>query len=193
MLEIKSNKALEMGDLYPSTPLTRLMFKFPMLTWRLGLGPLTGKLFMLITTRGRKSGLPRHTMVEYYRKGKHKYAVSGFGEKSDWYRNIQADPNVTIQTSDGTQAAQAVRITDPDELWDAAQLFMQHDPPLTRWYFKSLGIEFDRDALAANVKRIHLLRFDVREDVTPQGQQVDLAWMWPLALVFLLLLRRTRR
>lgn len=193
MPEITPTKPMKMGDLYPSKPLTRLLFKFPLLTWRLGLGPLTGRLFMLITTRGRKSGLPRHTMVEYYRKGERKYAVSGFGEKSDWYRNIQADPRVTIQTSAGTQAALAVRVTDPDELWEAARLFMQHDPPLTQWYFKSLGVEFSREALAEHAERVHLLRFDVLENAAPAGQQVDLAWLWPLALLVTLLLRRRKR
>jgi MYXO-CTERM domain-containing protein len=86
-----------------------------------------------------------------------------------------------------------VHITDPDELWEAAQLFMQHDPPLTQWYFKSLGIEFNREALAANAERVHLLRFDALDDAAPVGQQVDLAWLWPLALLVLLLMRRVRR
>lgn len=185
----------DMQSLYPDRPLTRLLFKAPTLTWRLGLGPLSGKLFLLLTTTGRKSGLPRQAMLEYYRHNGRKYVVSAFGERSDWYRNLQKNTRVTTQTNDGTESVYAVRVTDADELWQVLQTFMQHDAPLTRWYLNSNAVEFSREAVAANRDRLHFIRFDPRLDAAPTGQDVDLAWIWPLTMLvalFVLILGKRR-
>ena len=40
----------------------------------------------------------------------------GFGRRAQWYRNIEADPQVTIQTAAGAESAIARRVTDGDEL-----------------------------------------------------------------------------
>jgi hypothetical protein len=44
----------------------RWTFKAPLYLWRMGLGFLIGRYIMVITTSGRKSGLPRHTMAEWH-------------------------------------------------------------------------------------------------------------------------------
>ncbi len=185
-------EVIPMERIYPAGPFGRLAFKFPLLFWRLGLGPLTGKLFLLLTTRGRISGQPRPTMVEYYRSNGKKYAIAAFGEKAQWYRNLVADPHVTIQTNEGTEAATAVRVDDDHELVEVLAVFERHDPPLTRWYLRSLGIENNADAIAAHKNRIYLIRFDPSIETAPRGLEVDLAWIWPLALVGLMLLKRKR-
>jgi deazaflavin-dependent oxidoreductase (nitroreductase family) len=54
---------------------------------------------LMLTHLGRKSGLPRQTIVEVVRHDKATdtyFVVSGFGEKSDWYRNIRKNPRVTV-------------------------------------------------------------------------------------------------
>lgn len=178
---------LAMQDLYPDRPLMRWLMKTPTLTWRLGLGPLTGKIFLLLTTTGRKSGQPRRTMLEYFNLEGHKYVVSAFGERSDWYRNLLQNTRVTIQTSGGTQSAYAVRVMDADELWEVLQGYMRHDPPLTSWYLKSNGVEYNREAVIEARARLHLIRFDPRPDAAPSGQEVDLAWIWPLTLLVIAL------
>lgn len=192
MADTNSNQ-ITMDILYPNKPLTRLLFKAPLVTWRLGLGPLVGKIILLLTTYGRKSGLPRHAMVEYYKHNGHKYAVSAFGEKSQWYRNIETDPRVTIQTADGTEAATAIRVSDDRELLEVVDLFYAHDAPLTSWYLNSLGIERNPESILANKNRLYFVRFEVGESGAPRGLDVDLAWIWPLALLALLLLPRRRR
>jgi deazaflavin-dependent oxidoreductase (nitroreductase family) len=83
---------------YPSHPVLRALFKSPILLYRLGLGWLVGRLFMILTTTGRKSGLPRPTAIEYHRLHGRKYVMNAYGTKSDWYRNLLADPLVTIQS-----------------------------------------------------------------------------------------------
>ena len=82
----------------------RWVFKAPLYLWRMGLGFLIGRYIMVITTTGRKSGLPRHTMAEWHPLNGGKFVPVNYGERAQWYRNIEADPHVTIQTSDGTQS-----------------------------------------------------------------------------------------
>lgn len=63
-----------------------------------GLGFLIGRLFMVITTTRRKSGAPRHTAVEFQEFEGKVTALSGWGTKTDWYFNLQANPIATVQT-----------------------------------------------------------------------------------------------
>lgn len=86
---------------YPSHPALRRLFQLPIWLRRLGLGALTGRLFLILTTRGRKSGLPRHTALEYHTFKGRIYVMAAW-PKSDWYQNLLADPHVTIQTVHGT-------------------------------------------------------------------------------------------
>ena len=92
--EEKKEFKLNMMDLYPDSPWEKFLVKLPILFWRLGLGPVTGQLFLVLTTTGRKSGLPRRTMVEYSRMSGKKYSPCAFGERAHWYQNIIADPQV---------------------------------------------------------------------------------------------------
>ena len=63
---------------------------------------------MLLVHTGRKSGQTRQAVVEVvgFDPATNIYTVaSGFGAKSDWYRNVCATPNVTIQV--GSRRMQA--------------------------------------------------------------------------------------
>src|SRR5436190_23560101 len=51
----------------------------------------------LLETTGRKSGLPRRTPVGGRRTGNEFWLVSEYGEKSQYVRNIQADPHVRVR------------------------------------------------------------------------------------------------
>ena len=185
---------LNMMDLYPDTPFAKLMFKLPINLWRLGLGPLTGKLFLVVTTTGRKTGLSRRTMVEYYKMDGKKYAPCAFGGRANWYQNILADPHVTVQSADGTERMKAVRVTDDEELLAIIDAEMHFNPVLMKWYLNSLEIDpEDSDEILANKDRIIFMRFDPVEAVTPPGLEVDLAWIWPVLLILTILGRGRRR
>jgi len=175
-----------MMELYPSAGWSRMMFKAPINFWRLGLGPLTGKIFLLITTTGRVSGLPRRTMVEYHKVEGRKYAACAFGDKADWYRNIQTDPNVTIQSSDGTESAAAYRVSDDEELLDVYKVFKRRDPPLTNWYLSSLDIEDTPEDVLDNKDKLYWIGFAPIAEAAPTGLDVDLAWLWLVGLLALL-------
>jgi len=79
----------------------RFGLRLPIWLYRTRFGWMLGDRFLLLTHTGRKSGLPRQTVIEVVQHDKTSdtyYVVSGWGEKSDWYRNIRKDPSVVIQT-----------------------------------------------------------------------------------------------
>jgi deazaflavin-dependent oxidoreductase (nitroreductase family) len=80
-------------------PIFKWVFKIPILQYKLGLGWLTGNYVLLLTTTGRKTGKKRYTPLEYlYDKENDRYRIAaGWGGKTDWFRNIKADPHVHVQ------------------------------------------------------------------------------------------------
>jgi deazaflavin-dependent oxidoreductase (nitroreductase family) len=184
---------LTMQMIYPRSKWAKQVMQTPFVLWRLGLGPGFGGIILVLSATGRRSGQARRVALEFHTMNGKKYAVSAFGTRSAWYRNILADPHVTVQSADGTERMTARRVTDDDELLDAMRVFMRRDPPLTRWYLHSLGIQLDSQSIIANKERIHLLRFDPTNEATPPGLDVDLAWIWPLALVWVWIFRPRRR
>ena len=79
----------------------RFGLRLPIFLYRIKLGWLLGDRFLMLTHTGRKSGLPRQTVIEVVKHDKAKqtyYVVSGWGEKADWYRNIRKTPQVTVQS-----------------------------------------------------------------------------------------------
>lgn len=169
---------------YPSGGWRKAMFKWPVQLWRLGLGPLMGQVFVLITTTGRKSGLPRRTLTEYHRLNGRKYAPSGFGRRSQWYRNIEADPHVTIQTADGAQSVIARRVTDDQEILDLVRIMEKKDGKMLRdMYLDALDIAYNDADILAKKDRIYWLRFDPTDEPTPPPLQADLVWVWPVVAV----------
>jgi deazaflavin-dependent oxidoreductase (nitroreductase family) len=76
-----------------------MFFRMPIQLYRWHLGWLLGGRFLLLEHRGRKTGLPRQVVVEVVRHDLDTdcYVIaSGFGEKSDWLRNLIASPDVSI-------------------------------------------------------------------------------------------------
>ncbi|GIK28015.1 MAG: nitroreductase family deazaflavin-dependent oxidoreductase [Chloroflexi bacterium] len=152
----------------------RQLYKLPILLYRLGFGPLVGKLFMILTTRGRKSGLPRHTPVEYRTYHGRKYVMVGW-PKSDWYRNILADPLVTIQTAAGTESVKARALATDEEYLDVWGL-VEHDPVMQSM-LKLSGENFTRESFLAQKARFVILTFDPVDEPTPAAVEPDLKWV----------------
>ena len=93
------------------------IFKSPVLLYRLGLGWLFGKRFMLLTHIGHRSGKVRRTILAVLRfdpKTKEIMAISAW-RASDWYHNIQASPALQIETG-FTRYAPVQRTLTPEEI-----------------------------------------------------------------------------
>jgi len=171
---------------YPTHRWHKALFKAPLILWRLGLGRLMGGYLMLLTHTGRKTGLPRRTMVEYHKVGGRKYAPVAFGPESDWFKNISIQPQVTVQTSNGAEGARAVRVEDDRELLAVYYRFKRRDPPLTKWFLNSIDIQDDPIDLLTKKDRVYWLRFDPIREETPSPLSSDLVWIWPLLGISLL-------
>ncbi len=79
--------------------LVRRALRLPALLYRLHLGWLLGHRFLLLTHRGRRSGRVHHTVLEvvrYDRRSGECIVAAGWGARSDWYRNLQAQPALAV-------------------------------------------------------------------------------------------------
>jgi deazaflavin-dependent oxidoreductase (nitroreductase family) len=81
--------------------LSRLMFRAPLLLYRLGLGGLLSRQFLLLTHAGRRSGRVHETVLKalhYDPRTGESIVASAWGEAADWYRNIQARPALAVRS-----------------------------------------------------------------------------------------------
>jgi deazaflavin-dependent oxidoreductase (nitroreductase family) len=76
-----------------------------------GIGPT--RIVLLLTTIGRKSGLPRITPLQYELVDEVIYIASARGQEADWFKNILANPHVHVQMREREFNAVAEPITDP--------------------------------------------------------------------------------
>jgi deazaflavin-dependent oxidoreductase (nitroreductase family) len=89
------------------------MWRLPIFIYKAHLGWLLGDRFLLLNHIGRVSGESRRAVLEVLRHDKTQniyYVASGFGEKSDWFRNLQKNPEVTIQVGRHQFNVQAKRL-----------------------------------------------------------------------------------
>jgi deazaflavin-dependent oxidoreductase (nitroreductase family) len=77
--------------------------------------PLTGS-WMLLRTTGRRSGRPREVALGYAIVDGSVYCSAGFGPRTQWYRNLLADPRVEVVLAGGAFAGMAETVTDEAEL-----------------------------------------------------------------------------
>ncbi|MGZ6320715.1 MAG: nitroreductase family deazaflavin-dependent oxidoreductase, partial [Ktedonobacterales bacterium] len=76
-------------------------FNLPIALYRARLGWLLGHRFLLLTHRGRKTGMIRHTVLEVVHfdpATRESTVLSAYGERADWYHNLLVHPAVEVQT-----------------------------------------------------------------------------------------------
>ncbi len=132
----------------PVTGLKKFLFRVPLLLYRMGLGGLLGKRFVLLNHIGRKSGKPRQSVLEVVNHDKTTdtyYIASGFGKKSDWYLNIMAHPQVDIQVGWRKMAVTAVPLT-PDESGQAMVDYARRYPVAAKNLGKLIGYNVSTEA-----------------------------------------------
>ena len=71
--------------------------------------------FCYVTTRGRKSGRDHTIEIWFGLDSGTFYLLSGGGLRSDWVRNIKAEPRVTLRVGDATFEAEGRVVADPSE------------------------------------------------------------------------------
>ena len=133
------------GHPKPPRGFKRLFFRAPVWCYRLGCGWLLGKRFLLLTHTGRRSGLPRQTVLEVvdYDPDTGTYVIaSGYGKQSDWYRNLLKTPEVTIQVGQQKMNVVAHPLT-PEESGEAMVNYTRRYPTAARYFCRKMGYQVD--------------------------------------------------
>ncbi|MHC1783954.1 MAG: nitroreductase family deazaflavin-dependent oxidoreductase [Anaerolineaceae bacterium] len=169
--------------------------KFMVFMWRLGLGPWinawpkVGGQILVITHTGRKSGLKRRTPANFAVIDGELYCTAGFGGRSDWYCNILAHPEVEVWLPDGWWAGSAEDVSgSSDRLKIMRQVLIS-----SGFASFAAGIDpykisdEDLEAVTDEYKLIRIRRTTPR---TGKGGPSDLWWVWPTAVIFLLMFGR---
>jgi deazaflavin-dependent oxidoreductase (nitroreductase family) len=104
-------------------------------------GPFEGRPLLLLTTTGAKTGLQRTTPMMYLPDGERLVVIAsnaGAPAHPDWYHNLVAQPEVTVEVGAEMFAATAVVLagTEREQLWTTlvAQypFFSEHQSKITR-------------------------------------------------------------
>lgn len=167
----------------------RVLLRFPLFLYRVGLGHLLDAIFiMILTTRGRQSGRARHTAVEYRRHGSKIYIISGWGTQPDWFKNLLVDPLATIQLGQHTFSALADPVNDTAEALRVLNLFRRVAP----WRYdlvlgRMIADEVNAQSLPDLSQRFTIMRLNIISDEpTLPGLKANWLWLWPLLLVGLI-------
>ena len=143
--------------------LQKFFFKFPVWFAKIGFGgweKLIGAEWMLITTVGRKSGKPRETMVDvmdYDAAADTYYIEAAYGDRADWYKNMQAHP--VFEARVGRRKFQATAAPLSNEgAGEMMVLFFRKKPAYTRSVMAMVGMKFEgEDELRALGSKLTLL------------------------------------
>ncbi|MFX0182055.1 MAG: nitroreductase family deazaflavin-dependent oxidoreductase [Candidatus Hodarchaeota archaeon] len=84
------------GKIQKSLKKWKLMNKFLTLPlYKIGLLPLLGfgRIFLVLTTIGRKTGRKRKTPLEFRRFNGIPHIFAARGKRADWFQNLKANPN----------------------------------------------------------------------------------------------------
>jgi deazaflavin-dependent oxidoreductase (nitroreductase family) len=162
--------------------------RMPLLYWRLGLKPLLvrGRFFraLVLATRGRKTGQTRHTMLTHIVLDRRIYIGAGWGERTQWYQNILAEPRVTVQARGPALGAVARVITDDEEL---RRLYwhLRGIGPLWMWRrsLASWDIRDEVEDFVAKKGRIQFLCLDPLGECPLPPLRADLVWVWPVLVI----------
>lgn len=138
--------------------------------YKRGFGPT--RIVLLLTTTGRKSGLPRETPLQFEEVDGDYYIASARGQEADWFKNIQASPNVHVQIREREFDAVAEPVTDPIRIADFIELRLKRHPVMIRLIMTlvdGLPLRFTRADLEkfCQEKALAILR-PIREQDTNQ-------------------------
>jgi deazaflavin-dependent oxidoreductase (nitroreductase family) len=102
--------------------------KIHRLLYAMGLGSVIGRIILLLTTRGRRSGRERVTPLQYEIIGNDYYVGAARGMKADWVRNLQTNPHVEVRVGTRHFYASAEVVNDPSRFADFLEVRLARHP-----------------------------------------------------------------
>jgi deazaflavin-dependent oxidoreductase (nitroreductase family) len=106
----------------------RLVKLPPRIIYAVGLGRILGHFVLLLTTRGRRTGRPRVTPLQYEEIDDTFVVASARGTRADWYRNLVVDPTVAIRVGRSRVTAIAEPTTDRGAIADLLEFRLERHP-----------------------------------------------------------------
>ena len=94
----------------------RWFVRAPIALFRSGLGTLAGSRLLMLAHRGRTTGATRYVVLEVVdRPAPGSWVVvAGLGPRSQWYRNVVADPRVLVWTGRRRGVRATARVLPPE-------------------------------------------------------------------------------
>ena len=137
--------------------------------------------FLVLTTTGRRSGLPRRTPLNYAILDGRVYLLSGFGRRADWYRNLIANPRVTLALPGRVVEGTAEPVVDPVEA-DRAALAVARNCGFALVFEGLNPLTTTDDRLRAQLAGRPVVRVTAADPVRPGPHDPGSAW-WVLPRV----------
>lgn len=159
--------------------------RFMVLHWRLGVGnwlsawPTVGGRYMVLVHTGRKSGVRRYTPLNFALVDGAVYCTAGFGAKSDWYRNILANPQVEVWLPDGWWAGTVEEVADTPERMPLMREVLIGSG-FAAWLAGVWHWTLSDEDLAALTVGYRLVRIRLTAARTGPDGPGSLVWVWPV-------------
>jgi deazaflavin-dependent oxidoreductase (nitroreductase family) len=105
--------------------------------------------FCYLTTTGRRSGRPHRIEIWYAADGDTLYLLAGGGRSSDWVRNLDAHPEVSVEVDGTARAARARVLDEPTEESTRARALVfekyapRYEGDLVTWRERALPVALD--------------------------------------------------
>ncbi len=129
-----------LADKNPRRGLLRFALRAPVLLYRIRLGCLLGGRFLLLKHTGRRSGLQRRTVLEVVRhdnESRSYIVCSGWGKASEWYKNLQQNPEAEIEVGCRRIKVGAIRLSQR-EAEEEMRGYARRHPKAYRWLTATL-------------------------------------------------------
>ncbi|RDI42131.1 deazaflavin-dependent oxidoreductase (nitroreductase family) [Nocardia mexicana] len=133
---------------------TRWLVRAPIWLFRARLGFLFGGRVLLLEHHGRKSGLNRYVALETVARPTADTVViaSGFGRRSQWFRNLAADPRCRVSVGLRYRVPATARELTADE---SARVMSGYRHEHPRAYRELRGVI--EDAVAGDIDTVPLI------------------------------------
>jgi deazaflavin-dependent oxidoreductase (nitroreductase family) len=119
-----------------------------------GLDRFLARRILILTTTGRRTGLRRRTPLQYEEVEGRIVVAAGWGTRSDWFRNLEANPRVELRIGPRRFHAIAHPVTDPERIADFLELRLRRHP-------RMIGLILRAEGLPAHPTRPQLLDYAV--------------------------------